>query len=683
MTPKTNLPHGGNIRELAEAACCNPSELLDFSSNLNAFGPPDWLRRTISWSMAKIVEYPDPSYLKLCEAAALRYKAVGEGDDLASNNFLPGNGSVELIYALAGLHGFRRAIVLAPSFQGYTRACAAKGLICEPVSLDAEDGFAFHPEKIDAALKKVNEPSLVFLGQPNNPTGRLIDRDTIIQLAEDNSRSIFVVDEAFGDFIKDFRTLIGVNLANVVVLNSLTKVFACPGIRLGLAYADPHLLEEIAEIIPPWTVNVIAQEVGLKALGDSEFIKSTREKVVEERTFLFDSLREFSEFTIFPSETNFFLGRINVPGLTSKTLTRKLLVEKRLAIRDCSNFLGLSNKYFRISVRKKEENELLLEAIGEILEHKRPAAIKPAQPKAVMIMGTGSGVGKTAISTAFCRILRDNGYKVAPFKAESISKCSVKLDGDLEISGTQCIQALACGIDPRAEMNPVLLNPDSSKAWEVIVLGKSIGRLSAREYFAYKKKNLKEVVGKAYDELAKEADVIILEGGGSPTEINLAAYDIVNTFMARHAKAKVIMVTDVNKGGAFAALFGTMSLLSEADRRQICGFILNCFQGDLQLLSDISDILYDLTACRILGSLPFRPDIAFAPGPETEAEKGPAFLFEKQSDFSAWKDSPDSLSLLEININKLAEMVKANLDTPKIFAELLSGSEKSKNQVCP
>lgn len=225
-----------------------------------------------------------------------------------------------------------------------------------------------------------------------------------------------------------------------------------------------------------------------------------------------------------------------------------------------------------------------------------------------MVQGTCSDAGKSLIAAALCRLFARRGLRVAPFKAQNMALNSfVTLKGE-EMGRAQALQAAACGLEPDARMNPVLLKPTSDQGSQVIVLGKPVGMMRVREYQAYKRTAWK-AVRRAWAELSQGRDVMVLEGAGSPAEINLRRHDIVNMRMAAHAGARVLLVADIDRGGAFAALAGTMTLLGRADRRRVAGFALNRFRGDAGLLGPALEAVSRRTRRPFFGVIPMIPDL--------------------------------------------------------------------------
>ncbi len=224
--------------------------------------------------------------------------------------------------------------------------------------------------------------------------------------------------------------------------------------------------------------------------------------------------------------------------------------------------------------------------------------------KAIMIQGTMSNVGKSLLVAGLCRIFKEDGFKVAPFKSQNMALNSFITKEGLEMGRAQVFQAQAAGAEPVVAMNPILLKPTSDAGSQVIVNGEVLGTMPAREYFAFKK-NLIPTIQQAYDELDREYDIIVIEGAGSPAEINLKADDIVNMGMARMAKAPVLLVGDIDRGGVFAQLFGTTELLEEEERSLIKGLIINKFRGDKTILDPGIAMLEEKSGKAVLGVTPY------------------------------------------------------------------------------
>ena len=224
--------------------------------------------------------------------------------------------------------------------------------------------------------------------------------------------------------------------------------------------------------------------------------------------------------------------------------------------------------------------------------------------KAIMIQGTMSNAGKSLLAAGLCRIFRQDGYLVAPFKSQNMALNSFITEEGLEMGRAQVMQAEAAGIRPLVKMNPILLKPTNDVGSQVIVNGEVLGTMSARDYFKYKKKLVPDIM-KAYQELSDEYDIIVIEGAGSPAEINLKNDDIVNMGMAKMAKAPVLLVGDIDRGGVFAQLIGTVDLLEPSERDMVKGLIINKFRGDKTILDPGVKMLEERSHIPVVGVAPY------------------------------------------------------------------------------
>lgn len=224
--------------------------------------------------------------------------------------------------------------------------------------------------------------------------------------------------------------------------------------------------------------------------------------------------------------------------------------------------------------------------------------------KTIMIQGTMSNAGKSLIAAGLCRIFKQDGFRVAPFKSQNMALNSYITEEGLEMGRAQVVQAEAAGVKPEAAMNPILLKPTNDSGSQVIVNGIPIGNMPAREYFAYKKKLVPEIE-KAFHGLSERFDIIVLEGAGSPAEINLKQDDIVNMGMARMADAPVLLVGDVDRGGVFAQLYGTVELLEPKERARIGGLVVNKFRGDVTILEPGLRMIEEKLSIPVAGVIPW------------------------------------------------------------------------------
>ena len=227
-----------------------------------------------------------------------------------------------------------------------------------------------------------------------------------------------------------------------------------------------------------------------------------------------------------------------------------------------------------------------------------------SRARCIMVQGTMSGAGKSLLCTALCRIFTQDGYRTAPFKSQNMALNSHVTRDGLEMGRAQAVQAQAAGLEPDVRMNPVLLKPCSDTGSQLIVMGEVRGQMAAAEYFRYKRRLFPEILA-AYDSLAAENDVIVIEGAGSPAEINLREDDIVNMGLALRLDAPVLLAGDIDRGGVFAQLYGTGALLRDEERAQIKGLVVNKFRGDLEILRPGLAMLEEKTGKPVLGVVPY------------------------------------------------------------------------------
>lgn len=224
--------------------------------------------------------------------------------------------------------------------------------------------------------------------------------------------------------------------------------------------------------------------------------------------------------------------------------------------------------------------------------------------KVIMVQGTTSNAGKSLITAALCRIFKQDGFKTAPFKSQNMALNSYITRDGFEMGRAQVMQAEACGIEPDVRMNPILLKPTGDKGSQVVLNGRVFRDMTAGEYYTYKEDMIPHIT-KAFNSLSEEYDIIVIEGAGSPAEINLKQQDIVNMGMAKIADSPVIIVGDIDRGGVFASLSGTMLLFDDEEKERVKGFVINKFRGDVDLLTPGLKMLEDITKVEVLGVVPY------------------------------------------------------------------------------
>jgi adenosylcobyric acid synthase len=610
--------HGGDVRRLINEAGCNPENLLDLSANINPLDPPAGIWADLARAGESITRYPDPECIELRETAARFYEC-------SPDQILAGNGSTELLFATMGALRPRRVLIPAPAYTDYAVAAERSGIAVEWIIQSRHSAFALD---LDEIRRKVQPGDLVIIGRPNNPTGHCPDGSALMALAAENPEMTFLIDEAFID-LSDCERIPVAHAPNMLLLRSLTKSFAIPGIRLGVLCGDKRTIEHVAEYIPSWSVNTFAQEVGVRLFSESDYLERSRNFIREERERVSSALSKLKGMEVYPGAANYLLIRVT-SARWSGTLLRTKLLEDGIAIRVCGDFEGLDDSYIRIAIRTSAENDRFLVALGSLFGSDKPRArrITPA----VMLQGTSSNAGKSVLVAALCRILLQDGLRVAPFKAQNMSLNSFVTRDGLEMGRAQVTQAMAARTEPDVRMNPILLKPSSDTGSQVIVRGKSIGHLKVLDYVEYKR-TAWESVRECYDSLASEFDIVVLEGAGSPGEVNLKQHDIVNMRMAEYAQSPVLLVGDIDRGGVFASFVGTWTVLEPWERALLAGFVVNRFRGDASLLGSALSITERYTGKPTYGVVDFLPELGL---PEEDSVE-----FKETASLSRYSDSGD------------------------------------------
>jgi threonine-phosphate decarboxylase len=353
--------HGGNISNICNTYGLNPDEIIDFSASINPLGYPDSVRKAILQRFNDILHYPDS------ECAELR-KAIAEKHHCNTSNVIIGNGSNELFHLIPRALKPKHGAVLQPTFSEFKNALHNANVEIIEIIYDINKSFSF--DLNDARLRNFKE-GIVFLCNPNNPTGQLVTKEEIFEFAKDYPERIIVVDEAFMDFVEEeekFSVIKEVaTTKNLIVVRSLTKFYGFPGLRLGYLVACESIINSLLRFKEPWTVNAFAQVAGQAAINDKEFTLNSKRFMSGEKMFLYEGLSKIKElYPLYPS-VNFILVSIGNVNITSSGIY-DLLIKDRIVIRDCSNFVGLSDKFFRVAVRNRDENRKLLSALKLVME---------------------------------------------------------------------------------------------------------------------------------------------------------------------------------------------------------------------------------------------------------------------------------------------------------------------------
>lgn len=349
--------HGGNIHLIKRYS--SSGQLIDFSANINPLGLNIQIEQAIEDNVHAIIHYPDPQAYELRQAIIRHY-------DVHDEHLALGNGAAELIYLYTRVSGKQQALLLAPCFSEYQRACHSANLSVHFMHLQEVDSFNPNYQQL---AEQMPDNAIVFLANPNNPTGILLDKPWIrrlLKIANDKNTDIFI-DESFIDFVdsKYSCALLMKEFDNLAILHSLTKIFALPGLRLGFGLFNAQTATLIEKGKDVWNVNTLAQVAGVVALGQYEYLEQTRKSVSELRQDFCRELAACRQLKVYPSTVNFLLLKLQ-NNMTAAVFRSKMLAQGIL-VRDCSNYPGLDDSFIRIAVRTKQENSLFIQALSKVL----------------------------------------------------------------------------------------------------------------------------------------------------------------------------------------------------------------------------------------------------------------------------------------------------------------------------
>lgn len=354
-------PHGGEVFKQAAAAGLSPNQIVDYSANINPLGLPRGVKAAMKRALSELSHYPE------IDGAGLSNRLAGR-HGLVCENVMVGNGSTALIYLLVRALKCQHALLWGPTFTEYERALRQHQSRVEYLSFWENGRMRSCDDLADATLRI--KPDLVFICNPNNPTGCLINPGQLLPMIKSWSKAgiTCVLDEAFIDFAgDDFSLASAVNdLPNLVILRSLTKIYALAGIRCGYLLTSECLYRQLAPYQEPWSMNSIALAAADRALQDnSNFLERSRKLVRHERDFLVSGFNECKGLKVFPSQANYLLTRLP-EGADSQELSRQLFAKARILIRICDDYFGLDNRYVRFAVRGRQDNLILLRTMKEL-----------------------------------------------------------------------------------------------------------------------------------------------------------------------------------------------------------------------------------------------------------------------------------------------------------------------------
>jgi threonine-phosphate decarboxylase len=354
--------HGGNIYKMARDLGCSPEEIIDMSNNINPLGPPPGLLEYLKANISISTRLPEVD-----SADTVKQFAGYLGIDSAC--ILAGNGTTQFIYEIPQILGTRRAAVLGPTYSDYADACNLRGIPCSRVA--ADESADFLPD-LGCLEQSISNDDTVFLCNPNNPTGAYIDRAELKRVCQCHPDTRFIIDESYLSFVDSGRTksMMDVGLKNVIVLLSISKIFAIPGLRIGFIAAPANVIDHFRRYLLPWSVNSLAQTaVQYLTVNESlirSFIDKTRRFVQIQREEFDGLVKHIPSIKFFPSTTPFFLAKL--PASMSAASAWARLAGEKILIRDCSNFDGLSDQFIRISLKSEDANRVLAQKLAVLSE---------------------------------------------------------------------------------------------------------------------------------------------------------------------------------------------------------------------------------------------------------------------------------------------------------------------------
>lgn len=371
--------HGGNIFQFAHEQRIEPYDVIDFSANINPLGPSQHGLSALESQLRYISHYPDATNDDILNAIADIY-------GMNKNQIVVGNGAAELLYAICRLPGYTGAFVPAPGFSEYKAALEASRIPVRDIYYrprEDEHGKPYFEvpylalETFAAELKGQDGRIIVFLGNPNNPDGTLLDKNHIRTIASmlKDANSLLVIDESFIDFVGNdtlqdneysMRSLVN-EFDNIIVVHSFTKFYAVPGLRIGAAFSNPLIIEQLNSFIPTWSVNTLAQSYTEAALNDVEYVKRTKQVLHEEQLFMYNSLDTINGITVYPPSANFILFHIEQEGITAESIN-EALKKYNMIVRNCDSYMGLNNQWVRVAIKDHDTNVRLVEKLTDILK---------------------------------------------------------------------------------------------------------------------------------------------------------------------------------------------------------------------------------------------------------------------------------------------------------------------------
>ena len=359
------IGHGGNIYQIASKLGCAPSEIIDMSSNLNPLGAMPGLINFLRDSLAEITTLPEADSAGAVTAFADRYNVDPE-------LVIAGNGTTQFIYSIPQALNTKKALILGPTYSDYADACKMHN--ADYTYLITEESKSFEPD-INKIEENISECDTVFICNPNNPTGALIPPSDLESLCRAHPDIFFIIDESYMPFVKSGEkiSMIRIGLPNVIILNSMSKIFKIPGLRIGFLISSKKIIKKLEPFMLPWSVNSIAQAAVLYLMEKKDeveaFIKKSRDFIEIEREIFISKFENISSIKLFPSTTTFILARLF--GNYKAENICSYMSQYKILIRDCSNFRGLSDNFIRISLKTRDINMMVADKLLTRISHEQ------------------------------------------------------------------------------------------------------------------------------------------------------------------------------------------------------------------------------------------------------------------------------------------------------------------------
>jgi len=359
--------HGGDLLSAEQLYGIAEQQLLDYSSNMNPLGPPACVEEVLKQFINIIQQYPDPAVRKLRAAIAEKHR-------IDPSCILVGNGAAEVIDLVVRYINPKRAVLASPCFIEYEQALEKVGTDIYYIPLNAETQFKLREEEVQQALEATHA-ELYFFGQPNNPTGQFVEHRIIEMILQ--SGAYVVLDEAFIDFHPNEEELTWIDrieqYERLFIIRSMTKFYSIPGIRLGYLVGHEQAISNMKNIQIPWSVNTLAQQIGIAVLNDTDFSNRSKRWLPQESQYMLEQLKEL-KLTVFPTHTNYVLVCLKPTYSFSSSKLQERMGRKGILVRDCSSFKGLDEHYIRLAIKSRADNDRCLLILSEALQELQKGA---------------------------------------------------------------------------------------------------------------------------------------------------------------------------------------------------------------------------------------------------------------------------------------------------------------------